>query len=423
MSYKVLERNGVEIENIDGAAFNNAVCGGKNYIMQGVLKECYVTAVQNTIGLLPGTMVIQGIRIKIIEPQYYVLNLFPNEETNYQIILQIDVEKNRKVTVTSFLRAYNSKLIQENIFEEESGTYQVEVARFTHRVDGFIYNASLSLPISYAISESVSEYLTIEKNSPAWEKLNINGKEYFGIPFDKKNTSLEMYNMDGERLFYGTYEEGNYTYLYIKDKKTVKIRRLKNPTSASDVAKPQNYIHNIAIKFLVESGENFSEYLEYKKENEEDVVYLSSAEGIATEYVIRFQLLTSKAIRYQSILEFYNEYGNFITFPMNASGYVRYNYQHKTRVKEYALGGVIRDKTTKDYTASVLRNIDFVELISGTMFIDTILSSPQSDIVITGNNDIKFLKTTPLYESKYQYGIKLEDYIDRIDFIDNVVEV
>ena len=40
--YKILERNGVDNENIDGAAFNNFAAGERDGIVAGVLSQCSI---------------------------------------------------------------------------------------------------------------------------------------------------------------------------------------------------------------------------------------------------------------------------------------------------------------------------------------------------------------------------------------------
>ena len=39
MSYKILEQNGVDNENIDGGAFNNFSAGGRDCIMGSVFRN------------------------------------------------------------------------------------------------------------------------------------------------------------------------------------------------------------------------------------------------------------------------------------------------------------------------------------------------------------------------------------------------
>lgn len=54
MSYKILEQNGIDIENIDGAAFNNFAAGGRDGIMAGVLSECALVVTGKYDRYFPG---------------------------------------------------------------------------------------------------------------------------------------------------------------------------------------------------------------------------------------------------------------------------------------------------------------------------------------------------------------------------------
>ena len=49
MSYKVLEQNGVEIENADGGVMNRLAVSGRDGIVKGVGKECELKILGNSI--------------------------------------------------------------------------------------------------------------------------------------------------------------------------------------------------------------------------------------------------------------------------------------------------------------------------------------------------------------------------------------
>ena len=69
MEYKILESNGVEIDNLDGAAFNNFAAGGQDGILEGVGNECAVyQPSNNSISIMTGVLVLSGFRIKITDP-------------------------------------------------------------------------------------------------------------------------------------------------------------------------------------------------------------------------------------------------------------------------------------------------------------------------------------------------------------------
>ena len=148
MGYKILEQNGVDNENIDGGAFNNFSAGNRDGIIGGVLSECAVTATGNSIGISPGELIIHGIRVKLISVETLTLASAPAEPIRYQIIAQIELKANKSIAFSLFVQEV-ADLIQEELYASDLGTYQVEVARFTHGTNGNIEDLSKTLDIIY----------------------------------------------------------------------------------------------------------------------------------------------------------------------------------------------------------------------------------------------------------------------------------
>lgn len=146
MSYKVLEQNGVDNENIDGGAFNHFAAGGRDGIIKGVLSECALTTVGNGVGIAPGLIVICGIRVKIIETEALFLSGTPMTATRYQIIVQANLQSNRNLTVNFLLRPV-SELRQDALYAAEQGVYEAEIGRFTHLTSGTIEDMVRTLDI------------------------------------------------------------------------------------------------------------------------------------------------------------------------------------------------------------------------------------------------------------------------------------
>lgn len=129
MSYKLLERNGVANENIDGAAFNNIVTSGADGILKGILNECVISATGSTIQIDTGELILHGFRIKIIEP--ITIDLNPSIPDNtYQLIAVIDLSPRREVLFDLICRV-PQKLIQDSLFDTEQGRYELELAQFS----------------------------------------------------------------------------------------------------------------------------------------------------------------------------------------------------------------------------------------------------------------------------------------------------
>ena len=167
MAYKILEKNGVDNENIDGAAFNNFSAGGRDGIVAGVLSECSLSLSGNVIGIAPGELIMHGFRVKITETETFSNSSVPVSAEKYQIIAQIVVSENNDV-VFSFLIRSPATLIQENIFDNNRGTYQIEIGTYMHNPDGSISELTRTVQVFYAdIHKSAKEAKAASKEAAA----------------------------------------------------------------------------------------------------------------------------------------------------------------------------------------------------------------------------------------------------------------
>jgi hypothetical protein len=108
MKYKILESNGVEIENIDGGAFNNFCADGKSGIISEVLDECKIVAQGNVITVGSGELLIKGVRVKIEESTDFTLSGSPAVETHYYIVSKIVLNSDGSILFDIFLTiSYN----------------------------------------------------------------------------------------------------------------------------------------------------------------------------------------------------------------------------------------------------------------------------------------------------------------------------
>ena len=138
MEFKILESNGVENENVDGAALNNAMAGGKDGILKDILNDCLVHVLSgNSIAIETGVMMIQGFRIKITEPWIKTLSSSPATDVEYQIVAKITLSYTRDVSFEIICRQ-KGELIKENLFKTENGVYEAEIACFKHNSSGEI---------------------------------------------------------------------------------------------------------------------------------------------------------------------------------------------------------------------------------------------------------------------------------------------
>lgn len=137
MSYKILEANGVDNENIDGGALNNLIARDKNGIVNGVLSECALTATGSLIGISPGLLILHGIRVKITEMETLTMANAPASATKYQIVAQVVLSANRSVSFSFFVQEPTA-LKQDELYVVNEGTYQIEFGTFTQNTDGTI---------------------------------------------------------------------------------------------------------------------------------------------------------------------------------------------------------------------------------------------------------------------------------------------
>ena len=130
MEYKILEANGVENENVDGAAFNNFTSRGIDGRIKGILNECEVYRLDSsTVKIDTGELLIQGFRVKIISP-YTIQRTSSSSLLSFQIVARITLSSDRSVLFDMECRPVSS-LRKDSLFSTESGIYEAEVARFT----------------------------------------------------------------------------------------------------------------------------------------------------------------------------------------------------------------------------------------------------------------------------------------------------
>lgn len=145
--FKILEQNGIDNENIDGGAFNNFAAGNRDGILKGVLNECSLVAEGNSISIGTGVIILQGIRVKITDPEIISVSSVPYESVRYQIVAQIIMTEGN-MTCSFFLRT-PSELVKDNFYNsgKGNGTYQQELGRVTHGTNGALTDIQRTLDI------------------------------------------------------------------------------------------------------------------------------------------------------------------------------------------------------------------------------------------------------------------------------------
>lgn len=154
---KIFENNGIEIENIDGAALNHFTAGGRDCILKSVLNECKVFSPNSmSVAVSTGEMIIQGVRIKILENVTYTFPALPSSSTPELYRVVAILTKNATLNgyvytaVFSHLPKTTESLRKDDFFKNEnaSGRYEVEVANYYISRSG-ISNINMTMPVVY----------------------------------------------------------------------------------------------------------------------------------------------------------------------------------------------------------------------------------------------------------------------------------
>lgn len=190
MSFKILERNGVDNENIDGAAFNNFAAGERDGIVAGVLSQCSIYYEGNVIGISSGELIIHGFRIKITETETISVSSTPVTATKYQIIAQIVCGDNNDVSFSMFVRL-PSVLKKDEIFKNNRGTYQMEFGTFIHNPDGRVTELTRTASVFYSDihnSAIIAEQAAKAAEESAENALIAAEKAVMDIPMSEQQT-------------------------------------------------------------------------------------------------------------------------------------------------------------------------------------------------------------------------------------------
>lgn len=215
MSYKILEQNGVDNENVDGAAFNDFCAGRRDGIIKGVLNECAVIKISsNTVAISTGEMLICGVRVKFNELYTVSLSSVPASPVEYQIIADLVLDASRKITFKIILRQISETLIQDKLYKTESGHYQAEIARFTHSPENDIVDLVQTMYTivggsgsevyignveTFQVGPNVSASVEVSKRyDPAQERVVTDYK--FNIPQGKKGDNLYTFSVQNGKL-------------------------------------------------------------------------------------------------------------------------------------------------------------------------------------------------------------------------------
>lgn len=169
-TYKILTQNGVDNTNIDGARAEYFAAGMRDGIIKGSLNECAFTVIpSNGINLDTGVLLVAGHPIVITEGRSWTFTSRPSSSERRAVIAEITVDNNRSVAFRVFEQLASIALVKNNMYEHEngSGTYQVEIGRFTLTTSGLVEDVvrTLDLITGGGTADSELRWGTITTNT------------------------------------------------------------------------------------------------------------------------------------------------------------------------------------------------------------------------------------------------------------------
>lgn len=152
MEYKILESDGVQIEHLDGGAFNHFASGGKDCILKGVLNECeFIPITSTTAQIKTGELLICGIRVKITSPYTYQTTAYASSVVEY---LKARILVARGTVTFELVTSTSDSVQQDSLYDAgaaagKSCIYECLFARVLIDSSG-IQSCQVLLPIMYS---------------------------------------------------------------------------------------------------------------------------------------------------------------------------------------------------------------------------------------------------------------------------------
>ena len=112
----ILENNGIDNTNIDGASFNNFCAGQRSGIIKGVLNECAITSPSSSVvNINTGEVNYIWLRI-IIDSTNFTFSTLPSTATRYSLVAEIVIDDNSAITHRIFVQLSSVSLIQNDLY-------------------------------------------------------------------------------------------------------------------------------------------------------------------------------------------------------------------------------------------------------------------------------------------------------------------
>lgn len=162
MFYRILTKNGVDNTNIDGARNYNFNAGRRSGIVKGALNQGnFFTISNNTIVLDTCELRLCGHRIVIDEAKSISFHNQPSVPIRYSLVAQIIVDNDGGVSFDLHAQTSSTALVQDNLDTNGSGTYELEIGRFTQLTDGTLTDVVRTADLITGGGNNDSEYIRI----------------------------------------------------------------------------------------------------------------------------------------------------------------------------------------------------------------------------------------------------------------------
>lgn len=136
---RILTKNGVDNTNIDGARNYNFNAGRRSGIVKGALNGGnFFASNNNTIALDTCELRLCGHRIVLDQAEYRTFTNKPSVPVRYSFVARVVVDSDYNVSFEFVSQEATTQLVQDNLDITGSGTYELEIGRFTQLTDGTI---------------------------------------------------------------------------------------------------------------------------------------------------------------------------------------------------------------------------------------------------------------------------------------------
>lgn len=136
---RILTKNGVDNTNVDGARDHNFNAGRRSGIVQGALNQGnFFASNNNTIALDTCELRLCGHRIVLDKAEYRTFTNKPSVPVRYSFVARVVVDSDDNVSFEFVSQEATTQLVQDNLDITGSGTYELEIGKFTQLTDGNI---------------------------------------------------------------------------------------------------------------------------------------------------------------------------------------------------------------------------------------------------------------------------------------------